>query len=148
MVGSIMDEKSKKSWEEISRFANEFLAYDAYLISSPMWNFSIPYRLKHYIDVIMQDGILFRLTENGLEGLAINKRIFCITSRGNDYSEKSPIHHLDFQEPYLRAIFGLAGIVDISFINSQPMDITPRTTFNNISLAKQEAVMIAQKTVM
>jgi len=148
MVGGIMEEKSKKSWEEISRLANEFLAYDAYLISSPMWNFSIPYRRKHYIDVIMQAGILFRFTENGIEGLAKNKRIFCITSRGSDYSENSPIHHLDFQEPYLRAIFGLAGIVDISFINSQPMDVTPRTTHTNISLAKQEAITIAQQTVM
>jgi FMN-dependent NADH-azoreductase len=27
---------------------------DAYLISVPMWNFSIPYMLKHYIDIVIQ----------------------------------------------------------------------------------------------
>ena len=45
-----------------------------------------------------------------------------ITSRGGDYSAAGPFHANDYQEPYLRAIFNLAGINDISFINAQPMD--------------------------
>lgn len=48
----------------------------------------------------------------------------CITSRGGDYSKNSPLHIYDFQEPYLRAIFGFIGITDIHFINAQAMDIT------------------------
>ncbi|MBK9151819.1 MAG: NAD(P)H-dependent oxidoreductase [Saprospiraceae bacterium] len=30
-----------------------------------MRNFTIPYKLKHFIDVIMQAGILFCFPENG-----------------------------------------------------------------------------------
>nr|MBI1229471.1 ACP phosphodiesterase [Cytophagales bacterium] len=148
MAGGILEEQSKASWEEISNYSNEFLSYDAFLISCPMWNFTIPYKLKHYIDVIMQAGILFNFTANGVEGLASNKKMYCITSRGNDYSENSPMHQFDFQEPYLRAIFGLAGIFDISFINSQPMDFTHGITLTNLSLAKEQAVSMAQHTVL
>ena len=51
-----------------------------------MWNFTIPYKLKHYIDVIMEAGILFQFTENGVERLTKDEKIFCVTSRGNNYS--------------------------------------------------------------
>ena len=45
-----------------------------------------------------------------------------ITSRGGDYSPGTPFNSHDFQEPYLRAVFGFVGISDIVFINAQPMD--------------------------
>ena len=34
------------------------------------------------------------------------------------------MHALDFQEPYLRSIFGFVGITDIDFIYAQPTDIS------------------------
>lgn len=33
---------------------------DKVLISSPMCNFSIPYRLKHYLDLVCQPGLSFQ----------------------------------------------------------------------------------------
>jgi FMN-dependent NADH-azoreductase len=45
------------AWETITKFADQFKAADHYLISTPMWNFSIPYKLKHYIDIISQPGL-------------------------------------------------------------------------------------------
>lgn len=146
MSGGAPEEQS--SWNEILRYSNEFLAYDAYLISSPMWNFSIPYKLKHYIDVIMQAGVLFSFTASGVQGLALNKKMFCITSRGNDYSEGSYMHQFDFMEPYLKAIFGLAGIRDIYFINAQAMDFAPGITQTNLDKAKEEARIMAQSNAV
>lgn len=148
MNGGVLEEHSKTSWDEISKYSNEFLAYDAYLISSPMWNFTIPYKLKHYIGVIMQAGILFNFTANGVEGLALNKKMFCVTSRGNDYSKDSQMHQFDFQEPYLQSIFGLAGIRDISFIHAQPMDFAPGITQTNLDKAKEEAKIMAQNSII
>jgi len=143
MSGGGPDEKDLKSWNEIARYSKEFLAADVYLISSPMWNFSIPYKLKQYIDIIMQAGILFSFTEKGVEGLAKNKKMFCVTSRGNDYSEGSGMNIFDFLEPYLRAIFGFSGITDITFINAQPMDFTPAITDASLEKAKGEARSLA-----
>lgn len=82
----------------------------------------------------MQQGILFQFTENGVEGFAKDKKIFCVTTRGNDYSVGTYMNQFDIQEPYLRAIFGLAGISDITFINAQPVDIA--TGLNQASLDK------------
>ena len=63
MSGQTLPHESAQIWEEIVGFSKGFASYDYYLISNPMWNFSIPYMLKHYIDVIMQAGILFNFTE-------------------------------------------------------------------------------------
>lgn len=120
--GKDLSGELKTAWREIERHIERFLSADAYLISTPMWNFSIPYTLKHYIDVIVQPRYLFRYTDKGVEGLAKNKKMVIITSRGGDYGPDSPSHNYDFQEPYLRAIFGLVGITDINFIIAQPMD--------------------------
>lgn len=143
MSGGTLDMPAQQRWEAITAYSRAFLAFDAYLISCPMWNFSIPYQLKHYIDIIMQAGILFRFTENGVEGLAKNKKMFCITARGSDYSAGSHLHAFDFQEPYLRAIFGMAGIYDMSFINAQPMDYAPELAQFQLQKAKKEANSIA-----
>ncbi|MEK6732975.1 MAG: NAD(P)H-dependent oxidoreductase, partial [Candidatus Omnitrophota bacterium] len=112
----------KPTWADIIKHIERFLSADGYLISAPMWNFSVPYYLKHYIDVIIQPGYLFKYTDKGAEGLVKNKKMAVITSRGGDYSPDSPFSSYDFQEPYLKAVFGLAGITDIIFINAQPMD--------------------------
>lgn len=146
--GGSLNEKTKNVWDQITEFSGKFLSYNIYLISSPMWNFTVPYVLKHYIDVIMQPGYLFNFTESGVVGLATNKKMFCITSRGNDYSAGGPMHPYDFQEPYLRSIFGLAGIYDISFINVQPVDIAPQLTEAALGKAKEDAKLLARNTVL
>ena len=111
----------KEAWEEIITQIERFLSADGYLVSAPMWNFSIPYTLKHYLDVIIQPKYLFRYTPSGPEGLVKNKKMVVITSRGGDYSDA--MRSADFQEPYLRFVFGFVGITDITFINAQPMNM-------------------------
>ncbi|MCX5692440.1 MAG: NAD(P)H-dependent oxidoreductase [Candidatus Omnitrophica bacterium] len=138
--GKDLPEDLKPAWNDIIKHIERFLSADGYVISSPMWNFSIPYYLKHYIDVILQPRYLFRYTEKGPEGLVKNKKMIIITSRGGDYGPDSPSHSYDFQEPYLRAVFGLAGITDITFINSQPMDaLGPEIQKQKIDAAKKIA---------
>ena len=144
MGGSMLDKPMKEPWERIAGFATHFLSFDVYLITAPMWNFSIPYQLKHYIDVIMQAGYCFRFTDSGAEGLAKNKKMICITSRGSDYGPGSPTRTLDYQEPYLRAIFSLAGIEDISFINAQPLDFAPGITSEKLQEARERAKQLAE----
>ncbi|MCX5681590.1 MAG: NAD(P)H-dependent oxidoreductase [Candidatus Omnitrophica bacterium] len=121
LSGKDLTGELKDSWKEIIKKIERFISADGYLVSSPMWNFSIPYRLKHYIDIILQPKYLFQYTANGPEGLLKNRKMVVVTSRGGDYSAGEAKKY-DFQEPYLRTVFGLAGITDITFINAQPMD--------------------------
>ena len=82
----------------------------------------MPYVLKHYIDIIVQPKHLFRYTEEGVEGLAKEKQMVVISSRGGDYGPDSPFHDYDHLEPHLKTVFGFVGITDIRFISAQPMD--------------------------
>ena len=120
--GNDLTGELKEAWSKIEEVIERFLSADAYLISTPMWNFSIPYLLKQYIDIIVQPKYMFHYTANGPEGLVKNKNMAVITTRGGDYSPGGPAEKLDFQEPYLRVIFGLIGLTDLKFINAQPMD--------------------------
>jgi FMN-dependent NADH-azoreductase len=125
MTGQELDNHHKSSWDAIEANIERFLDADIYLVTTPMWNFSIPYALKYYIDAIVQPGYLFRYNEYGVpEGLVLGKKMIVVTSRGGDYSANTPLHSFDFVEPYLRAIFNFIGITDIHFINAQPMDIS------------------------
>jgi FMN-dependent NADH-azoreductase len=140
MTGQQLEGEYKSSWAQIEANIKQFLDTDIYLITTPMWNFGIPYALKYYIDAIIQPGYLYRYNEQGIpEGLVIGKKMICVTSRGGDYSADSPLHSLDFVEPYLRTIFNFVGITDIHFINAQPMDISLATRRTAILNSIEEA---------
>jgi FMN-dependent NADH-azoreductase len=141
LSGKELSGEFRKAWAQTVGHIERFLSADGYVISSPMWNFGIPYALKHYIDIIVQPKYLFRYTEKGVEGLAAGRKMAVITSRGGDYSPGTAARSMDFQEPYLRAIFGFVGITDITFINAQPMDaLGPKV--------QEEKIIQAQETAM
>lgn len=132
----------KEAWEDIIAHIERFLSADAYLISTPMWNFSIPYILKQYIDIIVQPKYLFRYTQSGVEGLVKDRKMLVIASRGGDYTSMQ-MKAFDFQEPYLRTIFGFVGITDIRFIVAQPMDMGQETQQIRIKEAQDQARKLA-----
>lgn len=147
MGGVELDEAHAAAWRDIEALIEQFLEADVYVVSAPMWNFSIPYVLKYYIDAIVQPGYTFRYDEQGRAiGLVQGKKMICITSRGADYSPGSPYHQFDYQEPYLRAIFGFIGITDMEFVNAQPMDITPELREQALAAATDHAQVIAAST--
>ncbi len=144
MAGQELNAAAEKSWKAIVAQITRFLAADAYLISTPMWNFGVPYALKHYLDVIVQPKHLFRYTEQGPVGLALNKRMLVVSARGGDYSIDSPYHACDFVEPYLRTVFGFVGISDLTFVNAQPLDAgDPQVTESKLAEAETQARAIA-----
>ncbi len=128
----------REAWAEIIQHIERFKTADFYLISTPMWNFHIPYMLKHYIDLIVQPKYLFRYKEDGTtEGLLKDKKMVVITSRGGRYSKDNEKY--DVQEPYLKLIFGFVGITDIHFIKAEPMDMGLEIQKEQIEKAKKAA---------
>lgn len=123
MSGQELTDEAMQSWEAIKAHINRFLASDIIIISTPMWNFSIPYVLKHYIDLIVQPGFMFKYTAEGPVGLAGgNKDLFIVSTRGGDYGKGSGAESFDKLEPYLQQVFSFIGFKDIKFISAQPMD--------------------------
>ncbi|QNK01017.1 FMN-dependent NADH-azoreductase [Dyella telluris] len=105
-----------------SQMIEEFLAADVIVIGAPMYNFSIPSQLKAWIDRVAVAGKSFRYTANGPEGLAGGKRMIIVSSRGGVYSQ-GPAQPMDFQEPYLRAVFGFLGVTDIEFVRAEGVNL-------------------------
>lgn len=92
------------------RLVDEVVAADLLVIGAPMHNFGIPSNLKAYIDYIARAGRTFRYGADGRpEGMLGGKPALILLSRGGIYSE-GPLQKLDYQEPYLRAIFSFLGI--------------------------------------
>jgi len=97
---------------------DEFLAADRYVFGVPMYNFNIPSTLKAYIDQIVRVGLTFAVNEQGaFQGLVTGKKMLIVTARGGSFTQGSPAAPYDFQEPYLRTLFGFLGITDVSFIH-------------------------------
>ncbi|MCW5316264.1 FMN-dependent NADH-azoreductase [Nostoc sp. KVJ3] len=101
---------------------DEFLAADRYVFGVPMYNFNIPSTFKAYIDQIVRINRTVALEGQGFKGLVEGKKAVVITARGGDFSANSPAVAYDFQEPYLRTIFGFIGLTDIQFINANSLN--------------------------
>ncbi|MBL7214256.1 MAG: NAD(P)H-dependent oxidoreductase [Phycisphaerae bacterium] len=107
-------------WNAVEKVIADFKDADKYLLSLPMWNFGIPYRLKQYIDVLVQPGYTFKVGENGYEGLVRGKPLLAIYSRGGAYPEDSPAEAVDLQKKYIELIFGFMGFENIQSIVVEP----------------------------
>ncbi|MHC5725641.1 MAG: FMN-dependent NADH-azoreductase, partial [Nostoc sp.] len=116
---------------------DEFLAADRYVFGVPMYNFNIPSTFKAYIDQIVRPNRTFAIDgQGGYKGLVEGKKAVVITARGGDFRATSPFAAYDFQEPYLRAIFGFIGLTDIQFINANSLNEGDAARTQSISEAR------------
>jgi FMN-dependent NADH-azoreductase len=97
----------------------ELQAADTIVIGAPMYNFAIASSLKAWIDQIVRMGKTIGYGPSGARGLLANKRVIIVTARGGSYGKGTPAEKFDFQEPYLRHIFGFIGLTDVTFIHAE-----------------------------
>lgn len=133
-----------KAWKRVIKVFQRFSSADKYLFSLPMWNFGIPYKLKHFIDVITQPGLAFSFSpEKGYEGLVTGKPAVVVYARGGDYP--NGVKSMDYQKTYLEMILGFIGFRDIHSITIDSTlsgeDIVERATAS----AKEAAKRIAKE---
>jgi FMN-dependent NADH-azoreductase len=107
---------------EAQRVLQEFLDSDVIVVGAPMYNFGVPSTLKAWIDRIMVAGRTFRYTESGPQGLSGGKQVVIASSRGGAYQDGGG----DFQEAYLRFVFGFLGITDIEIVRAEGLAMSPQ----------------------
>jgi FMN-dependent NADH-azoreductase len=49
--GQSHSQEELQVWKNVEEVIEQFTSADKYVLAVPMWNFSIPYRLKQYIDL-------------------------------------------------------------------------------------------------
>ncbi len=115
--------KENQSGVELSdKLVKEFKEHNVYVIGTPMYNWSIPSGLKCYIDQLMRINETWKFhsgkPDGDYVGLLQNKKMFILSSRGDTgYGENEKNEHMNFQTTYLKFIFGMMGITDVSIIS-------------------------------
>lgn len=122
---------------------DEFMGANVVVIGAPMYNFGIPSQLKAWIDRLMVAGKTFRYTDTGVEGLVGGKTIIIASARGGLYAPGTPLATVDFQEPYLRAVFGFIGITDIRIVRAEGVALGEDSRDKALAAAKLELVNLS-----
>ena len=121
----VMDDSKQAAWDKVAEITNRFISADHYVLGVPMWNGGVPYRLKHYIDIITQPGMLFGFDpERVYFGLLENKKATVITSSGVWAPGADAKYGTDFHSNYLEWWLQTIGVSDIDLVRYQPSLLT------------------------
>jgi FMN-dependent NADH-azoreductase len=144
--GQSFDKDQQAAWQAVVDVCDEFKSADKYLFSLPMWNFGIPYKLKHYIDVLAQPGQTFSFDPaTGYSGLVTGKPAVVIYARGGAYGSDAT-KGLDLQKGYLDLLLGFIGFKDIKSILIEPTLAAPADVSKTEAAAIAEAKNLAAAT--
>jgi FMN-dependent NADH-azoreductase len=133
-----------QAWQAVTRIADQFKSADKYLFSLPMWNFGIPYKLKHFIDLLVQPGLTFSFSpEAGYKGLVTGKPAVAVYARGGAYGPGSGGEGYDQQSAYLKQILGFIGFTDIKEIFVEPTLASATSKEEAIASANPRAEALA-----
>jgi len=114
---------------------------DLVIVSTPMWNYSVPYVLKQYMDIVVQPGINFRdENQTSLDHLR-GRQLVVFSSAGAVFDEKSP--RKDFMNPLLSQVFRLMGFDKQEFVFIQ--GTSTRSREESLNWTKKEAVEVAER---
>ena len=124
-LGALFTPADQRSAEQAARVAlddaliAEVQAADVLVLGVPMYNFGVPAQLKHWIDAVVRNGVTFRYTEKGPEGLLKGKKVYVGLARGGRYRGTEA----DSQVPYLKTVLGFLGITEIHFIYAEGLNM-------------------------
>ncbi len=110
-----MSEPESKVWERIQSLIQRFQNADRIVLETPMWNFGLPYKLKHLIDLVAQRNYLFVYDGKQYGPLLNVKKAVVVYTRGSRFLEGSPIppSQFDHQTTYLDFWLQLIGVRDL-----------------------------------
>ena len=97
-------------------FIAQLRAADEYVLGVPMHNFTIPAKLRLWIDLVVRVGETFSYASGSPEGMLPGKRATFIVASGAVYGEGAAMASYNFVDPYLRTLFGFLGVQDVRLI--------------------------------
>lgn len=142
LYGKPAGPETKAAFAKVEAVIERFKAADVYAFAVPMWNFGIPYVLKHLIDLVVQPTYTFRVDDEGYHGLLGDKTAVLCYARGGQYKDGGP---MDFQRQYMETVLGFMGITHVHGIVTQGLLAgSPEQTEAKVEAAKVEARALAR----
>jgi FMN-dependent NADH-azoreductase len=121
MNAQAFNDAQRNSFAEAERMAQRFSLADRVLISTPMWNFGIPYKLKQWFDIVIQPGLTFRFDPaRGYLPLLKDRPTIVILASGSDFATGMNRGRIDMATPYLREALRFIGVRDVHFVSIGP----------------------------
>jgi FMN-dependent NADH-azoreductase len=127
-------------WNYRLGLIKEITEADEIVISTPMWNWTIPSVLKAYFDQIIIPGVLDGSGADGLKG----KKITFVVAHGGSYSEGAPRAGWDYQTGYLKLVANALGATDVEVILAE-LTLAPVVPAMNELIPAMEASIAAAK---
>ena len=119
--GRQFTEAQREAWATIERMAMRLSLAERVLIATPMWNFSIPYKLKQYIDLVNQPRLTFRFEpSHGYIPLLKNRPTVVILASSGDFVTGMNRGRIDMATPYIREALRFMGVTDVEFVRIGP----------------------------
>ena len=112
------------------------------VIAYPMYNFSIPARLKDWLDnLVVPGGTFLRYGENGApQGLMGAHKVLLLQSSGNVYSA-GPMAQMDFASSYLKSLLGgFLGFASVDTVRAEGTSVDNREAAGQRACADIDAV--------
>lgn len=118
LAGRPLTLEQERAWSRLRAIVERFIKADVIVLASPLWNFSVPYKLKQLIDVVSQKDLLFTFDGAKFSGVLKECKALLICARGLDYGPASgtPAVAFDFQKPYLETWLRFIGISEVRTI--------------------------------
>lgn len=125
IFGETRTESEQAIWGEVERYIEHLESVDALVISCPMWNWSVPYQLKHWLDIICQPLRTFTVDATGrhIGVVGVGKHAQLLMTRSSAYDGRSP-EMQDHQQPYLEYLLG--GMLGYDLAESVVVEPTTR----------------------
>jgi FMN-dependent NADH-azoreductase len=121
MSGRPFTDAQRDAFAVAERIAIRLALADRVLISTPMWNFGIPYKLKQWFDVIVQPGLTFSFDPAiGYQPLLKDRPTLVIIASGGDFITGMNRGRTDMATPYLREALRFIGVNDVRFVPIGP----------------------------
>lgn len=118
---------------------DELKAADVIVLGLPLYNFGVPSQLKAYFDHVARNGVSFRYTAQGPEGLIKGKKVYVFATRGGLYAGTP----LDTQTNYVRDFLRFIGIEDVEFIYAEGLNISAELKATALTKAQDEIHRLA-----
>jgi FMN-dependent NADH-azoreductase len=140
-----LTEAQQAKWDAVQAEIDWVETFDAIVMSVPMWNWSIPHRLKQWLDTICQPIRSFTVDASGrhVGVLGVGKVAQLILTRSSAYDGRSP-EMQDFQRPYLEYLLGT--MLGYQIADTLVIEPTTRFTPAERETVRTDAITAANAT--
>ncbi|MCP8464470.1 NAD(P)H-dependent oxidoreductase [Pseudomonas sp. ZM23] len=131
------------------QLVDELLDHDLLVISTPMYNFSVPSGLKAWVDQVVRLGRTFDLRiEDGeaqYEPLLKGRKALIVTSRGGaGMGPGGELEWMNHADTWLRVALGFLGIEDVKVIAAEGEEGNPDAFRASCQQAERELASLAE----